>query len=100
MVLQIGNKLHELRINSGATQKQIGDIVGVSHTQIGNIENGLSYPSIPTLIRLAKYYNVSSDYILGISGKDHSKLSLEGLTPQQIQIVKLITNEFLTIKSK
>lgn len=78
------NKLKDLRIKNNLTQSDIAKILGVSSRAIGLYENGER--DIPTeyLIKLSKYFNCSTDYILGISEesieiaastKDHIDLS-------------------------
>lgn len=60
------NKLKDLRMQRNLTQSDIAKILGVSSRAIGLYENGER--DIPTdfLVKLAKYFNCSTDYILGI----------------------------------
>ena len=57
--------IRSLRIDNGHTQKQIAEILGVSQNTYSQYEIGvLNYP-IDALIKLADFYNVSIDYLLG-----------------------------------
>ena len=60
-------KLKDLREDKDLMQKQIADILGIDQRVYSNYETGKR--EIPTryIIKLAEFYSVSSDYILGIS---------------------------------
>lgn len=63
-VLKFEN-IRNLRIDGGYTQRQIGDYLGISQNTYSQYEIGvLNYP-IDALIKLADFYNVSVDYLLG-----------------------------------
>ncbi|WP_232329776.1 helix-turn-helix domain-containing protein [Sporosarcina sp. P37] len=49
------------------TQKQLADQIKVTHVSISGYENGNRYPDTDTLQRLADYFDVSTDYLLGRS---------------------------------
>ena len=61
------SRLRDLRQDSDLTQKEVGTIVGLSQTGYSQYELGNN--DIPThvLITLSEYYNVSVDYILGLT---------------------------------
>ncbi|MBR2888851.1 MAG: helix-turn-helix transcriptional regulator [Oscillospiraceae bacterium] len=57
--------IRNLRIDSGYTQKQIAALLGISQNTYSQYEVGvLNYP-VDALIKLADFYNVSIDYLLG-----------------------------------
>ena len=58
-------RIRDLREDKDLTQKQIADMLGMKQPQYFRYENG--YRDIPTdiLIKLADFYNVTTDYILG-----------------------------------
>lgn len=59
--------IRDLREDHDLTQQQIADVLGTSQTMYARYERGASELPIRHLITLCKYYNVSSDYILGLS---------------------------------
>lgn len=61
------NRIRDLREDSDLTQKQISSMLNCSQQVYSNYE--LGQRDIPTeiLIALSKYYNVSTDYILGLT---------------------------------
>lgn len=61
----IRNRLIECRIESNLTQKEVGEVVKKSSNAVASWEQGLSLPDIVTLIRLAKYYGKSLDFMFG-----------------------------------
>ena len=58
-------RIQELRINSGLTQKQLAEKIGVKNYIIGNWEQGRTEPSVKDLIDLANIFECSIDYLLG-----------------------------------
>lgn len=63
----IYKRIRDLREDNNYTQKELSKILNCSQQVYSNYE--LGQRDIPTdiLIKLAKFYNVSTDYILGIS---------------------------------
>ena len=61
--------MKELREDNDKTQQQIADYLGTSQTRYARYERGANELPIRHLIKLCKYYNVSSDYLLGLSKK-------------------------------
>lgn len=60
-------RIRDLREDSDKTQQQIADYIGTSQTMYARYERGANELPIRHLISLCQYYNVSSDYILGLS---------------------------------
>ena len=69
MILCQYRRIKDLREDNDKTQKQLADYLGMKQPQYYRYENGQR--DIPTdiLIKLSKYYNVSVDYILGLTDK-------------------------------
>lgn len=61
------NRLKQLREEKGIFQKDIADYLGVSITAITYYENEKRDMSPDTIIKLAEYFDVSTDYLLGKS---------------------------------
>ncbi len=59
--------IRDLREDSDKTQQQIAQVLGTSQTMYARYERGANELPIRHLITLATYYNVSADYILGLS---------------------------------
>ncbi len=61
----IGERLKELRLKAGLTQIELAEYVNVSQGAIGNWEADNRDPDYATLTRLADYFHVTTDYLLG-----------------------------------
>ena len=57
--------LKKLREKKNITQTKVGVDVGLSQEVISHFEIGNSKPNIDNLIKLADYFNCSTDYLLG-----------------------------------
>ncbi len=61
-----GERLKILRIESNKTQKQIANIFYISEGQVSRWEAGKCEPDILTIVAIAEYFNVTTDYLLGL----------------------------------
>lgn len=61
--------MRELREDNDLTQQEVADYLGTSQTMYARYERGANELPIRHLIRLCEYYQVSSDYFLGLSAK-------------------------------
>lgn len=59
------NKLVQLRQKAGLSQKQVASVLNIARSSYNNYEQGVCEPSIERLIKLADYYNVTLDYLVG-----------------------------------
>ncbi len=62
----LGQRINELRIAMGWSQVQLAEKLRISKQTISNWENENIQPSIEMLIRIAKVFHVSTDYLLGL----------------------------------
>lgn len=60
-------RLRALREDSDIKQKEIADFLHIKQNTYSQYENGQRQLPIEVLIQLAKYYKVSTDYILELS---------------------------------
>ena len=65
--MKLCEKIRSQRLQRNMTQKELGDIMKVSVVSIGCWENGSKNPSMDAIISLAKTFNVTTDYLLGIT---------------------------------
>ena len=64
---KLGERLNKLRQEHGLTQQELADIFHISNSTISSYETGARIPDVDFLLELSRYYNTSSDYILGLS---------------------------------
>ena len=62
-----GARLLELREQKDFSQKAVADLLGVTRTQVSDIENGKSGTNLDRFYQLCEFYQVSADYLLGIT---------------------------------
>lgn len=60
-----GNTLKTLRKEKGISQRKLGEILGVVNQTVSFWENGSREPDLDTLIKIAKYFNVTVSYLVG-----------------------------------
>ncbi len=78
-------RIKELREQKKISQKKLCDDLGYNPTTYNNYELLKNEPNIETLIKLADYYNVSIDYLVG---RDTSN-DIGYLNEQETQLVKI-----------
>lgn len=59
-------RLKELRNEKGLTQREVARLLEISTTCYSGYEQGYREPDFKTLIKLCEFYEVSSDYLLGL----------------------------------
>ena len=60
-------RIRNLREDADKTQQEIATYLGTSQTMYARYERGANEMPIRHLIKLAKYYNVTLDYLCGLS---------------------------------
>lgn len=63
-------RLYELRSEHGISQVQLAKEIGFSRSVLGYWEKGTKVPNANAIIALAKYFDVTSDYLLGLSDEE------------------------------
>ena len=66
-MILFGNRLHALRIDNDFTSEEFANELHITTRALNYYENNMREPSFPLLIQIANYFNVSTDYLLGIT---------------------------------
>lgn len=82
-LVDFGNRLKTLRIKKKLTQQQLADLLGLTKSVISAYENGLRYPAYDVLIKIARIFKVSTDFLLGVEIK--REIDTSGLTDEQVE---------------
>ena len=75
----LGKQLKMLRELKSKNQQEVCEALNIEQSTLANYENNRRVPKIDILIKLAEYYNVSTDFLLGIEksgGNDYSDFQL------------------------
>ncbi len=102
------DKLRELREDNDLKQKDIAKILGINQQVYSRYELGIRPLPIELLIKLCKFYNVSSDWVLGLNTKDkerpenninHSDILYHTLNQCSDSEIELLTQLIKTYKN-
>lgn len=66
MKIKFGKRLKELRLEKGLTQKDLAQNMNVSTATVTRWELEVQEPDYLTLAKLASYFKVTADYLLGL----------------------------------
>ena len=89
----LGEQIKSLRQCKGLNQVEMAKIFCITKQSVSNWENENIMPSIDMLIKIAKFFNVSTDYLLGLS-EEHA-LNTEGLSELQIAHIQTLIDDIL-----
>lgn len=73
----LGQHINELRTALGWSQVQLAEKLSITKQTVSNWENRNIQPSIEMLVRIAKLFHVSTDYLLGLDKE--TSLNTQGL---------------------
>ncbi|MFS0878315.1 helix-turn-helix domain-containing protein [Solibacillus isronensis] len=75
----LGKRLKALREKKGISQKFVATKIGVNNSTLSGYESGYREPDGETLLRLADFYEVTTDYLLGRSNSSQLSGNTETL---------------------
>ena len=78
----VADKIKILREKKGITQSELAANLGITRSAVNAWEMGITVPSTQYVVELAKFFNVSADYLLGLSST--STISVNGLNEREI----------------
>ena len=71
----ITSRLKQLRSSFGLSQYALADALHISRPSIRNWELGSSIPTTEALVEIALYFNVTTDYLLGLDNRKTLQVS-------------------------
>ena len=80
--------IKELRLSRGLNQVEFAKELHVTKQCVSNWENGNIIPSVEMIVKIAKFFSVSTDYLLGLDNRKF--LETTGLTDKQITHIQQI----------
>lgn len=99
----IGKRLYKLRKAAGLSQKELGEQLAVSHHTISSYEKDKSDPNDEIKVKLARYFNVSVDYLVGMIDEPYPSwrsanivVLPDNITPEQRELL----SEFIAFLSR
>lgn len=82
--------LKRLREENKISQQKLANELKVSQSTVGMWENGKNKPEFDTLIKIADYFNVSVDYLLGKS-ENKNKPADENISELDKELIKIMS---------
>lgn len=64
---EFAERLKDLRLEKGLSQRQLGKLVNISHNAIAQWESESRIPNAEMVVTLAKFFSVTTDYLLGLT---------------------------------
>ena len=105
--MSFGLRLRNLRKKTNLSQLNLGKKIGVSGTAISQYESDLRFPDQDVLIKLCIFFDISADYLLGLSQVEfpplkYGKLVLDSdsFTEDQFETIILLIKSFQKINKK
>lgn len=88
----IGERIKDLRKKSKLTQTELANMLGVTKSTVAAYENNTRLPSYDVLLKMARIFKVSTDYLL--TGRRNDQLEIEGLKKDQVEAVDSLIASF------
>lgn len=63
--------IRNLRIRNNLSSKELSKILNISESSVSLYESGKRKPSLGLVIKIADYFSVSTDYLLGLTDKEY-----------------------------
>jgi len=65
----VGQRIRQLRTGRNIKQDEVASSIGISKQMLSNIETGYRDATLDVSVALAQYFEVSLDYLVGLSDK-------------------------------
>ena len=92
----LAKQIRFLRQSMQLNQVELGKRLGVAKQSISNWEKDNIMPSVEMLVKIADFFHVSTDYLLGRDYQESDSikiLDIIGLTPEQIKHIQYIVDD-------
>ena len=95
----LGEQIKGLRLTRNISQVQLAKGLSVTKQTVSNWGNNNIMPSVETLIKLARYFNCTTDYLLELNDS-RTLLEVTGLTKEQTVHIQLVINDLQTLNQQ
>ena len=94
--MSTGQRIMQKRKELGLSQEALGEQMGVSHQAIYKWESDMALPEVEKLVALAKFFDVSIGWLLGVEEEAAQKQTAEStLSPGQLEMVEQIVKGYI-----
>lgn len=85
-----GERLQELREGKGYSRDKLAKLLDIGSASIERYENGKQSPSVEVIATIATFFEVSTDYLLGLSDDPRSALKDSNFTSLELRSLSLL----------
>lgn len=64
---EFAERLKDLRLEKGLSQRELAKLLNINHSAIMRWENETHVPNAEAVVMLAKFFSVTTDYLLGLT---------------------------------
>lgn len=89
---KFSDNLKLIRKQRGLTQQELGAKLNLSKAVISKYENGIGFPTLDVLMQFAEYFNVTTDFLLGL--ENDKTIVVTDLSDEQITSLQSIIIEY------
>ncbi len=89
--MTLNENIRKLRIAKGINQVEFAKQIGVTNQCVSNWENDNILPSVEMLVKIANFFSVSTDSLLGLQ-KDNV-IFVDGLSEEEISHIRAIVQD-------
>lgn len=82
-----GDRLKQLRLLHSHSQESLAELLGIGNRQIWRYENGETEPDGQIVAKIAQVFDVSTDYLLGLTDDPNPKLKESDLQPKERAVI-------------
>lgn len=69
--MEITQRIRNIREDKDLTQQQVADGIGIKREQYRRYETGENEMKVNHILKLCNFYNLSADYIMGLTEKEN-----------------------------
>ena len=84
-MVNLGERLRTLRLEKQITQTEMAKRIGITKVMISSYELDQRQPSYDVLIKLAAFFGVTADFLLGL--EKERTINVEGLSEREMGII-------------
>lgn len=93
----LNENIKNLRLAFSLSQVELAGSLGVSKQCVSNWENDYIQPSVDMLIKIAGFFKVTTDYLLGLDSE--KRIDVSGLSDKEVAHIKLLISDLQNRKT-
>ena len=94
--MTLNENIRKFRTAMGISQVEFAKQIGVTKQCVSNWENDNILPSVEMLVKIASFFSVSTDVLLGLSS--NKAIQVEGLSDEELAHIRAIIRDIIALK--